>query len=292
MKTTLSSSQLKSKHNQFKKLNSLTEKLSFWEKDLGINYIDYLENFEQLQDYNQFQILDSSDKNHKDKPLWSELNQWILDNYTTDKSQKYLSLNSLKKTITDRLKTTHTKLEIINRELKKINDSFMHINSNFSGGFALGSMRLNVEYNADFVSYHDYLDYNISPDYSSFIPGVQLIRYANGKTLAQYKIYLISLQKKYSTKSVTDNEGKALSSKQIGLLINYAGLISPSKDITTYARVFSGLLNISYKNLYDDIREFRVGQDKENLESVLSFMKENNIKPGKQLTDDLKTVSK
>lgn len=278
---------------EFRSLSSLKSKLDFWENKLGMNYIIFLEDFNNLHDYHEFQIVDGHHKTIDSKLYWEPLNQWILKNfnYNNPKDKNYyLNLETLKKQFNEDLKLVRNKFESVSKEIRIIDESFKLSHTGFNVSPLSSGVMWNFKFNADYKTYTDFITYGLSPDYSSIVPSLQVLRLANGKTLAQYKIYLNSLLKKYPTEAIENNEETQLTSKQIALIIYYTGLLNSDKDITVYAKIFSGLLDINYKNLYDHIRQKFDWKSKENLEAVITFMKNNNIKPSPELLSDLKMV--
>jgi len=280
---------------EFKSLNTIKKKLEFWENKLGMNYLTFLADFNNQDTLHDFQIIDSFDKSTNIKPHWEELNLWILKNFENNNPKTnnyYLNISFLKKQFNEDLRATKNKAEAILKEIRTIDESFRIMHSPFNRTSLSSGVMWNFTYNADHKAYTDFLNYGLSPDYSELFPGLHIIRYANGKILAEYRAYINSLLKKYPVNSNNINEDVPLTSKQIALLIYYTGLLDSENDNITYAKVFSGLLSINYKNLYDDIRERFNWRDAKNLQAVLIFMEKNKLKPSAEFLSDLKKASK
>jgi hypothetical protein len=260
-----SEKELKSKLKLFKKTKSLNEKLRFWTENLGMSFLEYLEKFNDLEDYREFEVRDRNDKSS-----WEELNNYIIKNYSFSGDRIYLNLKNLLKKINNELRTTRNKEEIINKELKKIDDSLKHYSPSSSG-----------IYNVELEAYQNYFNYQISPDYSSIPPGLHILRHANGKTLAEYKTNLLDLKNtllKARYKVIIDEK---LTINQIGLLLKYSGALEGMEMYTSEkARLFSNLLNIDYKNLYDCFRELdsKKRNRQSELKEVLKFAEANKLK--------------
>ena len=276
----------------FNKLETLNEKLNFWENSIGINYINFLEDFNEdsMYPFHQFKI----QTDEENKQIWEPLNRWILENYestcTESKSITLLNLKDLKNKFSKKLHKLVNEAEAINDELKFIDESFIKSPlkksniQNYNNHF----------YEANYEAYHDYLTYQKFPNYSNIYPGLHIIKHANGKTLAEYKNYLHGLLKK-QINIRTKNSNEVLTTMQICLLLHYTGVLDALKDdITVKARLFSGLLNISRKNIYDKLREVnQINKSAKDLQAVLDFLLTNDLMVySKQIKKDLIALDK
>jgi hypothetical protein len=308
MATELTPHQLNNKLKSFNKLKTINERLLFWDNELGMNYVIFLSNFNALQNYHPFEICSVLNRNNiysileeKTKNAESlELNKWLLENWESqseniDVAYLFLNLKKLKKNFNEKIKNQSNKGQIVRLELKEIDDSF--INFGLLDGVYFGTNSfVNLKFNANYESYTQFLKYKINPDYTLIFPGSHTINVANGITLAEYRIHIESLEKKYNRRQVEVLSESKLSNNQIALILEYTGLLdSLVCDNTVKGRLFSSLLNISYKNLYDCIREVNSKKSKNinDLKAVEAFVKENMLHVlVKTLNEDINKLSK
>ena len=273
----------------FKKLETLEEKLDYWESSIMINYIEFLQRFNENDMYHLHKFKIQIDYDNKE--IWEPLNLWILKNYESmrieNNSSTLLNIKDLKNKFGKKLLKVDNDANAINDELKYIDESFIKLPLRNS---TVQSYH-NSCYYADYGTYHDYLAYNKSPNYSILYPGLHVIDYSNGKVLAEYRIYLQNLLKKQiSTRNKNSND--ALTSIQVCLLLHYTGILDALKgDFTVKAKLFSELLDIGYKSMYDKIRAVSPNENnKSDLEAVLQFMSINNLNIfSNQLKKDIKS---
>jgi len=280
-------SDINKKVQKFKTLKSAEEGIKFWEEELLINYIDFLADTNSFKDYKVFRL--DSFKND-----WGFLNKWILENYNSaikpsesnnkqDKFYQLLSLRKLKEDLAQKRKRVENEYDLINEELKKIDDSLEV--------FSQLMINTNTTYDADSKSFKDYFSFHIKPDYSQIIPSIKTIEIENGKTLADYALHLLALRKKLLQKPSKKPVTEKLTAAQLAIFLHYTGLLDWTNNPNTLkAKVFSALTGTGYKNVYDSINDFQnKGAKKEDLEAILNYMEEHELnKLSYKLREDLK----
>jgi len=285
---------LTSKQSAFKALSSFEERIEFWDTNIPMPYIEFLQKFNETPEYQPFDVIDRWGDDRSD---WHKINQWIIDNYvplSDDPALQFLNLADLKINLDGKLAKADNKLEVLYKELKEIESSFRRVGLPGTSNF---TVMMNFKFNCDFDAYNDFLNYQILPDYSSIRPGLHIIKKENGKIFAEYKNHLASLIKKLNigkTEKASEIAENVLTNRQVALLFHYSGILDNIKldDTTKKANLFSALLNRSYKSLYDNFRTVNQDKRKEDLEKVLNFMEENKLQSiTKKLKLDLKKVS-
>ncbi|RZK05193.1 MAG: hypothetical protein EOO46_16035 [Flavobacterium sp.] len=268
---------------KFLLLKSFKRKLTFWTEELKVNYLDYLEepNSESHIDLYPFRIGQEEGKERK------ELNDWLLDSIPkVFQYYKFLSLQSLKRSLTKQLVVSKDKRKTLIDEKRKIDNSFQGL-ENRGGIFQRGRTIINSEYSADYISFKHSYDDNEEPDYSKVYPSIQINQVHNGYILGQYKRYIVDEIDKIDSSKEKKTE---LDIEQIALLLDKVGALEGMKcDITDKARIFSGLLGVNYKDLYDAMREVKgkqISKNKSNLKEILVFLEENEVKAYKKEIKD------
>ena len=263
--------------NDFNSKKTVSEKLLFWQKELKISYMEYLYNHDNYKNLRKFKI-------GKEPAEWKEINEWIVNNYCAYLEEKNLKNNLLNiKALTSEFnKKSNLKKDkstLINSELAEIDNSLKDIFSKF---------------NADYRCFENYYKYQIEPDYSNIEPHIiTIISMANGRTLAEYKLYLKNLRRKYVKPAENEHKFKSLNLTQIALLLKHSGLLESMKGakLKERARFISSMLNIGEKGIYDEIRcvDLPKNKSKHNFEKIINYLQQNKIKyPLKVLQEELK----
>lgn len=256
---------------QFDRLPTFEKKYLFWEKTLKQNYLDFLVNFNDRADLHKYEI-------EVEKEEWKFYNEFLLDKFkkSTYLGTRLLSFEKMKTKFNQELKTKSNKPQFISLCLKDIADSF------FDFGGTLGKYRgrvlVNIKYQANWDSYKNMYEYNLEPDWSQYRPGLNILNIENGKTLAKYHLYLEKIRDSKS-KGVNENDEQELTIKQFALVLHYSGVLKAlNYDVTLKANLFAPLFKRNKKEIYDAFREVHLKQNKKDLQRVLDFFKENNIK--------------
>lgn len=204
--------------DQFHSLASVSEKLAFWTKKLPINFIQYWElGTEQSDLFTELRDFDISDQQESEV-----FAKWVLKNYydLSKSHRKYellLSYDLLTSNFQKKLDDEVNKLDFIRNELRDLSGSFKQSYSKtnrFGGGHQIN----NYKYNADFVAFEAYKDFQLAPNYKTVIPSLfTILRTENGFTLGRYWEYLKGLEKDYQSSS----EVKEATLDQKLLLLHY-----------------------------------------------------------------------
>jgi hypothetical protein len=267
--------ELEQKLSKFKKLKTVENKISFWDQELGINYLSYLERADQLLELYAFQIGGTDKEN-------LELSNWIFKNFPSLKSSNnnsiLLNIKNLKKLLTQTLKCTKNKEYFLKKEIIKIENSFkLYAAPPEFNGIAF---KINSIYNADYETYENIIKYNLEPNYSANIPDINIISVRNGLILARYLQYLQEQIRKLKHKN--DSKIK-LTVPEIALFLHYTGVSKALSDHSysnvDISKIFSSLLDIHDKRLCDYIKIPRMKRSlrKDNFEKVLEFMESKKL---------------
>ena len=296
MVTELTTEELELKLDAFNDLKTVEEKIEFWNQELNMGYDNFLQDFHLYPQFHSFEICStrnlSNDEKLNNTDGWKELNFWLLENWKTKETER-INIEDFKKAIDNKMENTDNKAELINFEFRDIDRSSENfaINNDFfpDCGFYF-------QYYVNWRSYSELLNYKISPDYSKIPPGINTIWIDNAIILAKYKNYLETLKKKYIKNTTDTAQDNRLSNNQIALLLEYAGVLDALVwDTTVKARLFSALLNVGEKKLYDCFREVKSDKNKNNktdLEAVYNFMGVNDLKSlSKKLKADLEKLT-
>jgi len=274
----------KRKNQLIKNFNSqktVLEKLQFWNDKLKMSYIEYLYNHNDYKNLRKFEI-------GKEPGEWKEINEWILNNYSAYLEEKNLKndLLNIKKLTSEFNKKSSLikdKSVLIQSEMAEIDNSFKDIFSKF---------------NADYQCFENYYEYQLKPDYAKIEPHlITVIQIANGQTLAEYKLHLKNLLRKYVKPVENDHILNSLNLTQIALLLKYSGILNGMNEAKAIekARLLSSMLNIGEKGIYNEILSVDLKKNKSvyNFETIISYLTEKQIKfPLKYLEHQLKECRK
>lgn len=278
---------------EFRKLKSIDQKLAFWEDKLGVTYLDFLEDYHYYEQLREFEITDTNTKE-----IWKQLNEWILENYTKYKKAIpiFLKLEDLKNEFLETLSNTNDKEQCIYQEIRKIEKSFEEVTIRRSIFYREQKTEYrNQTYNASYEAYFEYYKYKREPDLSNIRPSIKVLREVNGKTLAEYKLFIESELVNYNTQKNKSSNQDTLTIQQRILLLHISGLLDGMEgDSSDKARILSPLLSFGYKSVYDSILSVNsksVRKNKSNLEAILAFLIKNNEKSvRKKVEDELKKL--
>jgi hypothetical protein len=261
----------------FNSLRTVLERLQFWDKILQMSYIEYLYNHNDYKNLRKFKI-------GKEPMEWKEINDWILNNYSPYLEEKnlknnLLNIRALTSEFNYKSNLIRDKSVLIKSEMAEIDNSFKAIFSKF---------------NANYQCFENYYEYQLKPDYSKIEPHlITVIQMANGQTLAEYKLYLEKLLKKYIKPVENDHLLNSLNLTQIALLLKYSGILKGMNGAKAIekARLLSSMLNVGEKGIYDEILSVDLKKNKSiyNFEQIINYLKQNKIKyPLKVLQEELR----
>lgn len=279
--------------SEFKKAKNVDQKVQFFSKKLGISYIEFIENLPYYQELREFEF-----SGYDNKESWKEVNNWIIDTYVP-KGQRdpiILKIDQLKKDFKENLSLERKKEEFVLGELRRIEKSFTQ-HSSKPMLFGTGTVfYTNAEFNADFEAYEDFYKYKKEPDFSAHQPRLSVLALANGKTLAEYRLFVEGELARVK-KGKPANEGEQdLSVQQKMLLLHLSGFLDGMKgDNSNKARILAPLMGHGEKSVYDSIlvvHSPEVRKNKRNLSAILTFLEQNGEKSIKKLVaDELKKLS-
>lgn len=280
--------------SEFKKIKSLNQKLSFWEEKIGIMYIDFIEDhsyYEQLWD---FEVA-----GYNSKETWKDVNEWILENYSRYSKTVpiFLNLKELKKKFKENLSLTKNKEAFVYGEIRRIEKSFEKFTTTslmFGGGGTIGYH--NIEFNASYETYIDFYKYKTEPDLSIIQPRLDVLREVNGKTLAEYHLFVDSELLRIKKGKPSNDIEQDLTVQQKALLLYLSGFLDGMKgDNSNKARILAPLLSIGEKSLYDailNVNSSAVRKDENNLKAILIFLEDQEEKSIKKLvSEELKKLN-
>jgi hypothetical protein len=261
----------------FNQITHWKDKVQYWKTDLKLDYFQFLLNFNECIELHPFQIKpeEGEEKNY---------NIWFLKNYPISQKKhnwpkKILELSELKQQLIDDLSACVNKKVFLQELLKKIDNSFVNTRNGFGSSYPY-----NVEYDADYDTYINFLRYSSEPEYSIFFPFVSIIKYENGCTLAKFRKHVeIRLTEILENKS-PENKEESLTVDQIALLHYYSGAMDGMKSMPkrSIARIFAPLFSISVKNFYDALRVIEGKKLKtfKNLHAIKVYLDKNKATLG------------
>jgi hypothetical protein len=184
--------------NEFTRLVTLKEKLSFWTNKLPVNYIQYsqldYEGTDLLNELLPFRFEISVDER-------VEFSKWVINSYhdlsgSSKKYEELLVIELLQRSFQNRLDNEVDKLSFIRKELLDIKSSFKRAVSALPAKFmSYGSPYYNFKYDADFETFEAFKEFHVVPDYMTVFPLVSnILNIENGYTLGRYWKYLVELE--------------------------------------------------------------------------------------------------
>lgn len=256
--------------SKFNQLTTVKEKISFWYRELNLNYID-LYRYDLVRDFGDVKPF------HFDIPRDERIDfsVWILENYLTlseaeDKEDRLLSFDKLQADFLKNFEQTESedRKDYTFKELKRIEQSYSKLPVGISGKQFDGIH--NYTYDASHSTYLDYLQYRQTPNYKEIGFDVSAVLHAeNGVTLAKYVIFLKDQLHKLDSKQETLDEPNKT---QVLLLLHQTGVIDFLEEKYVVKAKVARFLNLITGNNTDNIEKFLTAR---NLPKHRSKTKEN-----------------
>lgn len=301
--------------DKFRSIDTFREKIDFWEDTIGLGYIYFLENYNDLQSETSLAI---NNGNKDIQPIWHfeiqpaesewlDMNNWILENYLSlstnpDKNRIHFTLDSLITSFNQRFsdKDASNRLFDLNVELEHIDKSFIYVDgSRFFAGS--GSGYIDVHFNSDHSVYDRYRKYGFLPNYALYSPSLNILRIANAITLSHYRDFIEAEIEKCKNPAKEKTKKEVSIGQQMQILYYLDILNHTSLEPLTglkKAKLFSVLLKSEGT---ENIRRRLSGKDKgdsidkqkENIQFAIDLFEEIGLeKPLKSAQKDLERLSK
>lgn len=291
---------------EFNQITSVAQKFKFWDKKLSLKFIFYLRSIDnestisnKYVGYGDFMIYP------KEGEEILEFNTTVLEDYklyfeSLNTRKKIIDLESLKNTLTEKLKTIKDRKSFLEQEIKRVDEQVSEFSKKVPESFSEKHQHFLHAFENEYFNDIE-LDLSISPyyDISDFISAL------NGNTLGKYLKYLKSLFNEQTQTSQKKTE--RLTQEQQFLVLEYLGILDkldkvkdPSnekkgefvgllidKNISNCRIMFSYLADLKYGKTSSEKKKVKA-----NLMKVASFFEKAGLKTIVKLVEvDIKKLS-